>query len=69
MTKPVHITVSKNQSGYANSLMIRMHTEDGSYDRYTAISDADNKASQIQMFKSLVQMCEEVAGVPQKGAK
>ena len=58
----VYISVSENEIGYVNSLFIRIHNEDGSYDRYCATSDQDNKASQLQMFRSLVQMCKEIAG-------
>lgn len=59
---PVHIVVVENQPGHVDDLLIRMYNEDYTYDRYCAISDRSNKASQLQMFKSLVQMCKEIAG-------
>lgn len=63
MNNPVHIIVGGNQLGFEDGLLIRMHNEDYTYDRYCAISDRNNKASQLQMFKALVQMCEEIVGI------
>lgn len=66
MKDPVYVQVERRigQPGMVNGLMVRMKSVDGDFDKYCAISDADNKASQLQMFKSLVQMCEEVSYYP-----
>jgi hypothetical protein len=50
-------------------LFVRMLLTDGSFNKYTAITDVDNRASQLQMFKSLIEMIKGICTAQVESSK